>query len=275
MKKSMTFLGACAFVAVVTASVTGCYRADSSGSSNSDVSRGGSMARFAIVGDWMYTVNRSQITAVSIKDPALPVAGVPRNIDYETIETVFPMDTLLFVGSQSGMYIFDIKTQGPALPDRIASITHFKSCDPVVAYDTLAFVTLNASTGLWCGRGGNELQVYDIGHLADKDDDRIYTPVSTYTSLASPRGLAVDGDRKIVFVCDSSEGVKAFDFTNPRALRLKSDTFSALHERIGAYDCIVIEPGRLLVTGEDGIFQLGYDDGGFTRIISKIDLGEK
>jgi hypothetical protein len=41
--------------------------------------------------------------------------------------------------------------------------------------------------------------------------------------------------------------------------------------RIDAYDCIVTGPGRLIVIGAAGLYQLGYDREKFS-FISKIDI---
>jgi hypothetical protein len=165
------------------------------------------------------------------------------------------------------MYIYDISK--PESPERLSLTSHFRSCDPVVAYGDLAFVTLNSSSGWWCGPSGNELHVYDI---TDLEYPKFLS--SDTENLTSPKGLAVDGEQKLVFVCDSG-GVKAFSFADPRDI---TPVYSSIHTekvgRIDAYDCKILAPGRLLVVGSDGLFQLDYDpdpEKGFT-FVSKINL---
>jgi hypothetical protein len=138
----------------------------------------------------------------------------------------------------------------------------------VVAYDTLAFVTLNVDSGWWCGSRNNVLQIYNI-----KDVTR--PKLISETQVQSPRGLAVDGPAGLVFVC-ANGGVVAYHFeqtdTAP-GIEVEPGYLSAVVselENIDAYDCIATG-GTLLVVGADGIYQLGYDDTKFT-FISKIDI---
>ena len=261
MKKTNLFLCACGVIAATVAAMSGCAEgaADSYSNADSSSGKGGSMARFTISGDWLYTVNDQQLTVVSLADPARPVEGEKFNIG-SGVETIFTMDTLLFVGSQSAMYIYDIRKA--EYPKKLSRSLHFKSCDPVVAIDTLAFVTLNSSLGGWCGQSGNQMNVYDISDVKN--------PVSLCTvEMSSPRGLAVDGEQKIVFVCDN--GIKAYDITDPRNVEILYTSISVPEVgRPDAYDCLLWQ-NRLLVTGADGLYQLGYDREKFT-FISKIDI---
>jgi hypothetical protein len=253
-------------IATVVASVfvTGCSASDASGASSSPGSRGGSMARFAIVGDWLYTVDDTYLRTVSLADPAGPSEGHRVWIGSQ-IETIFPLGDKLFIGSQGAMYIYDIANT-PGSPEFVSSTSHFKSCDPVVAYGNLAFVTLNSSLGSWCGQRGNVLKIYDITNLGNpvwlKD-----------VPLYSPRGLAVDGAKNLLFVCD--DGVKAFDIANPREPRQLYTNLDPLVDEVGridAYDCIVWpDESRLMVVGSDGLYQLGYDNEKFT-LISRLGL---
>lgn len=258
-------------IALAAALATSCQKdsaSSDSGGGGGD-SQGGSMARFTINGDYLYTVtaesspgkgDQYNLTVFSIADPAKPlnVTDVYIGIDAETI---FTMGDWLFIGSQRSMQIYDVTN--PAFPERLTAVSHFKSCDPVVAYGNLAFVTLNSSLGWWCGSTGNVLQVYDITDI--KNPVRL-----SETQLSSPRGLAVDGAQNLVFVCDK-DMVKVFDITDPNDPKgLYTSSLVPEVKRIDAYDCIVTN-GRLLVVGADGLYQLAYDREKFT-FISKIDL---
>ena len=263
MKKTNIPWGMLAGMAAILILNAGCSAdggksADSGGESG----QGGSMARFTINGDYLYTVDSYSLNVVSIKDPAEPIAIETVSVGRD-IETIFTMKDLLFIGSQGAMYIYDISR--PEFPKLKSGISHFRSCDPVVAYENLAFVTLNNSSGSWCGGRGDFLQVYDITDLEK--------PVQIcQINLSSPRGLAVDGEQKIVFVCDN--GVKAYDFTDVENTKTIEGLYTAASlpevKKIDAYDCIAID-GTLLVIGSDGLYQLAYDRDGFT-FVSKIDL---
>jgi hypothetical protein len=105
----------------------------------------GSMARFSIVNNYLYAVNTSSIKVLDISmvnDPQLQNT-VPVGWN---IETIYPFKNKLFLGSSTGMFIFDISN--PVAPAREGSVAHFRACDPVVADDTYAFVTLRAGTVL-------------------------------------------------------------------------------------------------------------------------------
>ncbi len=258
MKK---FIATTLTAALAAATMVGCnYGNDNSASNIGGSSRGGSMARFTISGDWLYTVNNSELTVVSIADPAHPQKGDQIPVG-SGIETIFPMDTLLFIGSQNGMFIYDIAT--PEFPEHLSTTLHFRSCDPVVAADTLAFVTLNSSIGSWCGGWDNVLQIYNIKDLR--------SPVMIGSvRMSSPRGLALDLDSKLLFVCDG--GIRAYDITEPSNPQPRYTSLATPGVgTIQAYDCIVTDEGRLMVIGADGLYQLGYDREKFS-LIGKIDI---
>ncbi|MDR2912039.1 MAG: hypothetical protein LBV38_01875 [Alistipes sp.] len=259
--RKILILAAATVTALAALTLASCDKSYSgSGDLNSGGgSQGGSMARFTLVGDYLYTVDSYNLNVVSVADPRKPV-DIDRMYVGGQIETIFAKDDVLFMGSQGAMYIYDISR--PEFPKYRSATSHLRSCDPVVAADTLAFVTLNNSLGNWCGARGDMLQVYDI---SDVENPELIEEVN----MSSPRGLAVDIESKIVFVCDN--GIKAYDITDPRNVE-GLFTAGSLPEvgRIDAYDCIVTD-GRLLVIGSDGLYQLGYDREKFT-FISKIDL---
>jgi hypothetical protein len=250
----------------------GCNQYDSdslySGGGNS---KGGSMARFTIVGDYMYTVDGNMLHVVSLSIPDKPFEVGEISVGSQ-IETIFPMADKLFIGSQSSMFIYDISS--PEEPYELGRATHFTSCDPVVASGHYAFVTLNSARGEWCGNtGANTLQVYDITNLQK--------PVLRQSkNLYSPGGLAVDGEAGLVFVCDGG-GVITYKIeitppddeeTGEKINLTRSYSTSGIEQVRGmnAYDCIVLN-GTLIVTGDDGIYQMSYNQTGFS-FISKIDL---
>ncbi len=183
-------------------------------------------------------------------------------------------------GADSPSCETNIHCSTPSAPTFVSRVSHMRSCDPVVASGNFAFVTLNTSTGSWCGMRGDVLQIYDI---ADSSSPRLILE----QSMSSPRGLAVDGENSLVFVCDNGM-VRAFDFD--AAGYDPDDYYSRVSvsqkfvsnempdvRRIDAYDCIALDPvlpntlGTLLVIGADGLYQLGYDTQKFT-FISKIDI---
>src|SRR5438309_5041381 len=75
----------------------------SSGKSTFGIGVGGSMARFAIVGDRLYTVgNHEGLGIFNISDPSAPNLVIQSFIGF-AIETIFPVNDKLFIGASNGM----------------------------------------------------------------------------------------------------------------------------------------------------------------------------
>ncbi|NJL14458.1 MAG: hypothetical protein HC913_16590, partial [Microscillaceae bacterium] len=154
-----------------------------------NTSKGGSMACFTIHGGYMYAIDSQDLLVFSLANPAQPQAvGIKTRVNTD-IETVFADGTRLYIGSQTGMYIYDIRK--PEAPARIGHYRHTRSCDPVVVSGNYAFVTLRA--GSECGGGQNLLEVIDIS-----DPARPHR-LSSY-DMNQPYGLGIDGN--MLFVCD-------------------------------------------------------------------------
>lgn len=207
---------------------------DSSMGGSSGTGQGGSMACFTIIGDHLYTIGSSNhLMVANISNPANPVFKKKFSPGFG-IETVFPRGNQLFIGSQNGMYIYD--TSNAENPEMLSSYSHIYSCDPVVADDQYAYITLNSVWGN-CGRGTNELQIVDISNL--RNPKLIYNK-----AMNSPRGLSIHNDTLVV--CDN--GLKVFEVAEDR----KSITLLT-ELNIAATDVISIG-NHLLVIGSDGFY---------------------
>jgi len=231
--------------------------ADAGGSSG----QGGSMARFSICGDYMYTVDNQRLKLFNLADPAQPeyLERKDQNLDVGGIETIFSMDTLLFIGSQDGMYIYNVAQ--PEFPQRLSYISHFRSCDPVVASGKYAFVTLN-SANTWCGGASNALHVYDISDL--QAPELKFKDILNY-----PKGLGIEGNK--LFVCDARLGIKVYDVTNPPEPRWIDDlSYVPEAEGMAPYDVIPVN-GILLTSTDQGLYQFDYT-GEKLRFVSKISI---
>ena len=247
----MKILRSIIYLAVALVLIIACEESftDAGKSTDGTSGKGGSMARFAITGNNLFTVTPNHLKIYDITTPSMPSLNNSVNLDFG-VETIFPYGHNLFIGTQSGMYIYDVSD--PASPDRLSVYEHIYSCDPVVAEGQYAYVTLN-SLNTWCGRLNNRLDIIDISDL--------YHPhlVKEY-QMEGPRGLGVDGN--LLFVCDN--GLKVFDISNKTNIELLH------HFNIKASD--VIPNGNiLLVTGEDGLYQYRYDNGALT-FLSKISV---
>ncbi len=223
----------------------------------SSTGQGGSLARFAIRGDHLYTVDRNDLHVYDIAD-----ATQPRKVNQVSvgvqIETIFPRQDNLFIGSQRGMFIYNIAQ--PTQPRFVSNYIHVVACDPVVADERYAYVTLRSINNV-CGNFTNQLDIVDINDLSNPFLHRSYP-------MTQPKGLGVDGSE--LFVCD--DGLKVFDISNVDSLVQK------YHFRIEAND--VIPPGpapyrdHLMVIGDDGLYQYRYS-GDTIRLASELPFVPK
>lgn len=225
--------------------------------------KGGSMARFTIAGDYLYTVDNNSLRLFDLSTPSQPeyMERKDQNFGFG-VETIFSMDTLLFIGSQTGMYIFDITR--PEFPQQMAFVSHIRSCDPVVASGQYAYVTLNSESS-WCGNTSNVLNIYDISDI--KKPALMATEALNY-----PKGLGIDGNK--LFVCDAIQGIKVYDVGDP-AHPVWTDDLSYISEAksIKPYDVIPVN-GLLFTSSDKGLYQFDYT-GEQIKFVSKINIMEK
>lgn len=166
--------------------------------------KGGSLARFTVVGDYLYTVDRETLKVFDISNPQLPVLKRSVKAGFE-IETIFPFKDKLFLGSTSVVYIFSL--DDPSNPQKLSeaiSPNVMRRCDPVVAKDNVAYATLRSNGP--CGGTTSILAVYDITDVTK--------PVQKASiQIGEPYGLGYSGNT--LYVCDRFYGFSIFDISNP------------------------------------------------------------
>ena len=216
---------------------------------------GGSMARFTLLNQRLYTVTNSAINVIDVTSPQDPVLTKSTNLGWN-IETIYPFKNKLFIGSTGGMYVFDVSS--PSSPTLMGQFSHATSCDPVIADDNFAYVTLRNGTS--CRGNINRLDVVNIDNLLSP------TLVQSY-DMTNPRGLSKDKD--LLFICDGTGGLKVFNASNPRNVNLIKKI-----EGIGeTYDVIAMD-NRALVVTKDGLYQFDYSDPNNIKLISKISINK-
>lgn len=247
---------------VIMQDIPGIYLASFSSESNSSaakvspVGQGGSMARFALLNNYLYTVGDNELSAFNITNSADPVFSNKFVVDWH-VETIYPFRNQLFVGSNNGMFIYNTENS-PGNPVKTGEFTHARACDPVIADDTYAYVTLHSETD--CLGYNNELDVVQLKDLVNA------TLVKTY-SFTSPHGLSKDGD--LLFICDGGAGLKVYNASDPLNLQL-------IKECPGpeTYDVIAINKIALVVA-KDGLYQYDYSDLNKIHLISKTNISSK
>lgn len=260
----------CIFLIFSCAKDDGGYKDSSSdGGGDPSTGKGGSMARFTVKGDYLYIVDDKTLKVVDVSNAPNPQYLYMRdqNIGFG-IETIFSMDSLLFIGSESAMYIYNISR--PDYPHKLGMATHVTSCDPVVAKGNYAYVTLN-SKNVRCGNGANELKIYDVSNPMSPS-------LKKTIQLNNPRGLGID--ENLLFIC-VDKGVVAYRISNPIEPEFGYDLHIPNTRGIDTYD-LIPNNGVLIITGEDGIYQFDYtrssESAGNSdkfEFLSKIDVPKK
>ena len=214
--------------------------------------QGGSMARFAILNSYLYTVTNTTLNTVNISQPQLPALSGTTNLGWG-IETIYPFQDKLFIGSTTGMQIFSVAN--PTAPLRLSSFAHARRCDPVITDGNYAYVTLRG--GGFCGGSSNQLDVVNVQNLL--------APVLLKTyMLTSPTGLSKDGNW--LFICDGTDGLKCFDATNVNDIKLKKTIAMA-----EPYD-VICTNGKAIVSAKDGLYQYDYSNINDIKLLSRIGL---
>lgn len=213
----------------------------SSSSSAPGVSNGtgGSMARFALSDDRMYTVDYSKLKVFNTAIPENPVYVKELSAGGWDIETIFPFGKNLFLGSMTGMHIFDISSKDN--PFRTGSFTHARVCDPVISDGKNAFVTLR--NGSKCAGYINQLDVVDISDLSKPKLLKSYP-------LTNPHGLSKEGD--ILIICEGADGVKFFNAADVNNIKQLAHV-----KGMKAFDVIAL--GKIaMVSAEDALYLIDF-----------------
>lgn len=215
---------------IMFASFSGQTSGSSSGGGNST---GGSMARFTLVNDYMYAVDNSRLYCFSLSNPIEPSLEGELSIG-GGIETIYPFKDNLFIGSTTGMMIYNISSQSS--PTFVSRFSHATSCDPVIANDKFAYVTLRS--GNFCAGNIDQMDVLNI--------ENILTPklIKTYP-FTNPYGLGLSGNT--MFLCDGRDGLRILDATDATNIKEKKR-----FKNIGvATDVIIKDNHAFVVTQED------------------------
>ena len=220
------------YFVIIAAFFISCEKSNDSKPSNS-TGAGGSLAKFTIVGNYIYSVSSHYLYTVDISDPAKPVnvGQSPLNFD---METIYPYKNRLFIGSKTGLYIYSIEK--PAAPELIGEAKHGRSCDPVVASDSVSYSTLRGNT--FCGPATSGLYVYDVKTLNQPELKKI-VPIN------EPIGLGMADSA--LYVCCASEGLKIYSI---------KDAYNPIEKKtISGYNFIDIIPYNdvLICRVSDGI----------------------
>lgn len=220
------------------------------------VGKTGSMSRFAIYENYLYTVMSNQLGVYNI-ETANPKKVSDNFYVGWNVETIFSYKNCMYMGTPTGMLIYSVEK--PEKPERLASVVHVLGCDPVVVEDDVAYVTIHS--GNFCGQNSNQLLIYNVSN------PRMPKHLVSY-EMTKPKGLGVDN--KTLFVCD--EGLRVFDATDPLTIMAKENKLAHFPGMAG-YDVIAFN-NVLMMIAEDGIYQYDYTNLKDIKFLSKLKIGK-
>jgi hypothetical protein len=210
------------------------------------------MARFALSHERLYTVGDRDLNIFNVSNSTKPSLLRNKVIDWG-IETIYPFKNKLFIGSATGMYIFSFSN--PDDPTQDGQFNHVRSCDPVIADDTYAYVTLRS--GSRCLGFTNQLEIVKLNNFTNP------SLLKTYP-LTNPHGLSKDGN--LLFICDGPDGLKMYNSADVNNLVLLKTI-----NGIDAYDVIAWN-GLALVVAKDGLYQYDYSDPANVKLLSRLAI---
>jgi hypothetical protein len=237
----------------------------STSTSNGNSGIAGSMARFMMIDSYLYVISdQSTVTVFDIGTLSMKQVTEFRPWDaagnaWGVIETLFTFKDHLFIGANMGMLAYDVAD--PANPIYLSNYSHITSCDPVVANDDYAFVTLRSGGNNCNWNADNQMDVLDISDIMSPD-------LIVTVGMSDPHGLDIDSENNTVFVCDGWDGLKVYDF---------SDVSNIAEKRLShlsgfnTFD-VILNNGIAHVIGDDGLKQFSYDDAGNLTELSTIAL---
>lgn len=219
-----------------------------------------------VVDNFMYAVNDSELITFDITDNENPAELDKKDVGVD-IENIYHSEGNLFIGSKSHLHIYAIASNGVPTKKSDTEYVQFNNddvtpCDPVVASQDMAYVTLSSTW--WndedpCGSAIdiNELRVYDVSNLENP------LLVET-TEMNSPKGLSIDGD--YLFVSNGDQGFTVYEVDH------KGNT-TRINQELGftSYD-LIAKDGKLLVVSTEEIRQYDYTDINDIKLYSTVSL---
>ena len=214
----------------------------------------GSMSRFSIYNDYLYSVVNNYMNIFDLSTDKPTKAGANLYIG-RNVETIFSYKDNMFMGTPTGLLIYSVKD--PLKPAFQSALTHVYGCDPVVVENDLAYVTIHS--GNLCGQNSNELFIADVSDVKNPKQIVSYT-------MTNPKGLGIDNGK--LFLCD--DGLKIYNNSDPQ--KLMSNQL-AHFKNIAGFDIIAHNNVAMLIA-DDGIYQYDYSDLNNIKLLSKLPISK-
>lgn len=214
----------------------------------------GSMSRFSIYDDKLYSVINNQLNIFDLTGDKPKKATENIYLGWN-VETIFSYKTNLFFGTSTGLLIYSVAD--PLKPEYQSSISHAYACDPVVVDNDLAYVTIHSGSACDYSAKENALIIIDVKDVKNPNQ------LVTY-NLTNPKGLGIDAGK--LFLCD--DGLKIYKITDPQTLMANK---LAHYTGMDGFDVIPFN-NTLMMIATDGLYQYDYSDMNNIKQISKIAI---
>ena len=219
---------------------------------NGDSAISGKYNTIKVVGDFIYAVTDSELITIDKTDNDNP-KEIDRQELGDRIENLYEAENVLFIGSETDMYIFTLASNG--IPEMQSETAHIEFsdevevCDPVIAKNDIAYVTLSSvqpDNSVPCGGmiEINELRTYNIADLTSPKQ------VNT-VNLDSPQGLSIDGD--ILFVTNLNGNTNVYDVNHNGGMNLVGVIPGGAHD-------VIATDGKVLIVSKTEIKQYDYSN---------------
>lgn len=228
--------------------------ASSGESSGSNTGKGGSMSKFAVIDNYLYIVNSSELLPFDVTNPSDPIKKLKIGLVASNIETLFPYNSYLYMGASNGIHIYN--TAGSkASPSFVNTMEHFFGCDPVIVDKDYAFSTIRGGT-VCRNTTISALNIYDVKDPSNSQF--IYS-----MNLEEPYGLGIKDD--LLFICQGTKGLYVYnwDITN------RHISFRHSYPDIHAFD-VIVNGNTLIVTADNGLFQFDISSKDNIVYLSKL-----
>jgi hypothetical protein len=203
----------------------------------------GTLNKIAVHQDYVYVIGNDRV--YTFQDSPTNLTATTTVTVGSNLETIYPQDNNLFIGTRFSMIVMSISN--PTMPSYISEYNHPTSCDPVLPYGNVAYLTLRTGDFSGCSGDVNSVSVLNISNVSNpiKIDE---------FPLTSPYGMTLINNK--LFVGEGENGITIFDAANPSSLVQLTHNSS-----IKAYD-IIKHPTLIdvvLTTGSNGLTQYKID----------------
>lgn len=223
-------------------------------SNTSSTSINGSMSRFTIYNDHLYSVINNYMNIFDLSSEKPIKSGADFYIG-SNVETIFSYKDNMFMGTPTGMLIYSVAD--PLKPVYQSCISHAYACDPVVVDNDLAYITIHSGSVCDYSAKENALIIVDVKDVKNPKQLVSY-------SMTNPKGLGIDSGK--LFLCD--DGLKIFNIVDPQLLM--SNQIAHFMDMSG-YD-LIAQSNVVMMIAEDGIYQYDYSDLNNIKFLSKLPV---